>query len=242
MSKTEEIISHQSHRPWDMPEGDWVYYQEWNRLIFLHFEVSFEELRILVPSSMELDTLDGKCYISVVPFTMEKIRPRILPAVGFISNFEELNVRTYVKVDGKPGVYFLNIEAGNSLSAFVSRTLSGLPYEKARMKREKGLYYSLNKKKKFFLKAEFQVGAIVQEKTELQKWLTERYCLYVNLDEDLYRYEIHHKEWEVREILFDVLELDYRFGNIHLTEDKVICPNYSIGIEVVSWGKEIVNR
>lgn len=242
MNKIQEALSQTSHRPWEMPEGDWVYYQEWNRLIFLHFEVPFDELRALVPESMKLDALEGKYYISVVPFTMEQIRPRILPAIDFISNFDELNVRTYVKVDGKAGVYFLNIEAGNRLSAFISRTLSGLPYEKAQMKREKGLYYSLNKKKKFFLKAEFKVGSVVQEKTALQTWLTERYCLYVNLDEDLYRYEIHHKEWEIREISFDVLELDYRLGNIHLTEDNVICPNYSTGIEVVSWGREILNR
>lgn len=240
MNVIEQILSQTTHRPWDLPKEDWVYYQEWNRLLFLHFEVPYEALRALVPDELELDDFDGKYYVSVVPFTMEKIRPRCLPSVGFISNFDELNVRTYVKAKSKAGVYFLNIEAGNSLSAFVSRTLSGLPYEKAEMKREEGVYYSLNEAKQFFLKAEYTIGERVYEKTPLQIWLTERYCLYVYVNELLYRYEIHHKEWTIKEIAFDILELDYQLGDIRLTENNVVCPNYSDGIIVVSWGRQAV--
>lgn len=240
MDKIKDALFYTSHRPWGMPKGDWVYYQEWNRLIFLHFEVDYEDLRALVPSTLELDDLNGKYYISVVPFTMEKIRPRHLPSVGFISDFEELNVRTYVKVNGKSGVYFLNIEAGKTLSAKVAKGLSGLPYEKAMMKREEGYYYSLNQDKSFFLKAEFEIGEVVQKKTPLQLWLTERYCLYICDKEKVFRYEIHHKEWRLREIAFDNLELDYNFGAIHLTEKDVICPNYSEGVVVLSWAKEKV--
>lgn len=233
-----EILQAVEHRPWPLPQGKWKYYQEWNRLLFLHFEIPFEILRALVPAALELDDLDGKYYISVVPFTMEQIRPRLLPAVGFISNFDELNVRTYVKKEGKAGVYFLNIEGGKSLSVYVSKKLSGLPYEKAEMKRKQGSYTSFNAKKKFQFAARYTVGEVVQQKTPLQLWLTERYCLYVYVENTLYRYQIHHKVWELKEISFQELKVDYALPGIQLTEKEVIAPNYSEGIQVVAWSKE----
>ncbi|MEC4112542.1 YqjF family protein [Myroides pelagicus] len=241
MSKISDVLSSVEHRPWSLPQREWVYYQEWNRLLFLHFEIPFEDLRALVPEGLELDSFEGKYYISIVPFTMESIRPKFLPSVSYISDFDELNVRTYVKYGNRGGVYFLNIEAGKRLSAFVSRLLSGLPYEKAKMKRSKGQYLSLNEEKKFFFKAKFTVGKPVVEKTALQLWLTERYCLYVFDNEELFSYDIHHKEWDIKEIAFEDLVFNYRFGNIHLTEDNYICPNYSEGIIVVSWGREKVS-
>ena len=240
MKKIEAIMAAVNHRPWALPPGSWSYYQEWNRLLFLHFEVPLEVLRALVPASLELDAFEGKYYISVVPFTMEKIRPRHLPSVGFISDFDELNVRTYVVKEGKPGVYFLNIEAGKSLSAFVSRTLSGLPYEKATMKRSKGKYSSQNSKKNYQLEATYHIGEAVTHKTPLQVWLTERYCLYTYGNNRLHRYQIHHKEWELKTITFEQLKVDYQLAGIHLTEAKVISPNYSDGIQVVAWSKEKV--
>lgn len=232
------ILQQVEHRPWALPKGKWKYYQEWNRLLFFHFEVSFDVLRALVPESLELDSFDGKYYISVVPFTMEEIRPRLLPAVGFISNFDELNVRTYVVKDGKAGVYFLNIEGGKSLSVFVSKQLSGLPYEKATMKRSDGIYTSSNAKKQFQFEANYTIGNPVREKSPLQVWLTERYCLYVYVKNNLYRYQIHHKVWELKEIAFDRLKIAYDLPGIQLTEKEVIAPNYSDGIQVVAWSKE----
>lgn len=242
MNSIEEVLQSVSHRPWAIPEGQWMFYQEWNRAIFLHFEVPYDVLRKLVPEEIELDQLDGKCYVSIVPFTMENIRPRQLPAVSMVSDFDELNVRTYVKVGGKPGVYFLNIEVGKSLSAFVSRTVSGLPYEKAEMKRTADTYLSLNEKKKFFLRLKFRTSDLIQSKTILEKWLTERYCLYVYVNEELFRYEIHHKEWPIKTILFENLELEYKIGDLHLTEADVIASQYSDGLIVVSWDKEKITR
>lgn len=240
MNMIDRILQAVEHRPWPMPRERWAYYQEWNRLIFLHFEVPFDVLRALVPDALELDAFEGKYYISVVPFSMEKIRPRYLPAVGFISNFDEINVRTYVKKEGKAGVYFLNIEGGKTLSVFVSKKLSGLPYEKATMKRKEEMYTSSNAKKKFQLEANYTIGEKVQQKTPLQIWLTERYCLYVYVNNNLYRYQIHHEEWELKTIAFEQLKVDYQLAGIHLTEKNVIAPNYADGIRVVAWSKEKV--
>ena len=95
------------------------------------------------------DSFDGKYWVSIVAFTMEKIRPAYLPPFSPISNFDEINVRTYVIQDGKPGVYFINIEAGKYLSAFLSRMLSSLPYEKSQITRGDNFYRSNNSNKGF---------------------------------------------------------------------------------------------
>jgi uncharacterized protein len=177
MTPIKEILSDTSHRPFKLPEGQWVYYQEWNKALFLHWKVSFELLRKCVPSRLNIDTFEGDCYVSLVAFTMEKIRPKYLPSVGFISNFDEINVRTYIDNDNKKGVYFLNIEAGKTISTFVAKVISGLPYEKAKIYRTENLYNSQNQRKGYHLNTEFDVKQEVGNKTELDKWLTERYCL-----------------------------------------------------------------
>src|SRR5436190_5400053 len=129
MTEIDKILSDTKHRPFDIPPKDWAYYQEWNNALFLHWKVPFDALRQLVPNELNLDTFDGEVYVSLVAFTMQKIRPRNLMSFKFISDFDEINVRTYIDNGNRKGVYFLSIEAGKLLAAFIAKTLSGLPYE-----------------------------------------------------------------------------------------------------------------
>jgi hypothetical protein len=236
MTEIAEILSDTRHRPFDLPIGNWTYYQEWNKALFLHWKVPFEILRPLIHERLNLDRCEGHFYVSLVAFTMQKIRPRYLPAVKFISDFEEINVRTYIDNDGKKGVYFLNIEAGKLLSAYIAKTLSGLPYEKSNIQRSNKDYKSTNVAKDFYLDTEFEVKELLTEKTKLDNWLTERYCLYFDKDENIYRYDIHHKEWELKNVELNRLNLKYNIGEISLT-DKPDLIHYSDGIKVVSWEK-----
>lgn len=236
MSKIKDILSSTQHREYDYPKKSWVYYQEWNRVLFFHWEVPIEILDKLVPKELKIDTFNGKAYISIVPFTMENIRPKYLPAIGFISNFHEINVRTYVENNGKKGVYFLNIEAEKFLSAFVSKQLSGLPYEKATIKRTANSYQSNNPSKGFHLSVDFTIDQPIHNKSNLDKWLTERYCLYLKECEHVYRYDIHHKEWELNQIKIDRFDLAYQLGNLKIINENYFA-HYSKGIEVVAWGK-----
>ena len=73
----------------EMPKHNWSYYQEWNRAIFLHWEVELEELKPFVPDEIEIDLFKGKPWVSLVAFTMEKIRPRFLPPFSPISNLSQ---------------------------------------------------------------------------------------------------------------------------------------------------------
>lgn len=105
------ILKDIAHRPWPAPKETWQYYQEWNNAVFLHFQISFEDLLKWVPENLVLDSFEEKYYISIVAFTMKKVRPRYLPAFSPVSNFHEVNTRTYIDLKGKKGVYFLKIEA-----------------------------------------------------------------------------------------------------------------------------------
>lgn len=211
-----EILLETTHRPYAYPDTKWLYYQEWNEVLFLHYETSLEILQELVPDELTIDTFNGKAYVSVVPFKMEKIRPRYLPSVKFVSNFGEINVRTYVEKDGKKGVYFLNIEAEKYISVFISKKLSGLPYEKSDIKMEGTHYQSQNLEKEFYLNTQFSIGKDLNDKSELDLWLTERYCLYIENKKDLYRYEIHHKEWALQGVDLNQLDLNYQIKNLYL--------------------------
>ena len=235
MKVVDEIFNEISHRPYKIPKGNWIYYQEWNSVLFLHWVVPFELLRKSIPSNLNIDTFDGKCYVSLVAFTMEKIRPKFITSIAFISDFDEINIRTYTENDNKKGVYFLNIEAGKSISAFIAKVISGLPYEKANIKRTKKLYNSNNLKKGFQLSAEFEVKEEISNKTELDKWLTERYCLYLDHGNELYRYDIHHKEWEIKKVDIKSLNVNYQIGEIALNERELNLTHYSEGIKVIAW-------
>ena len=236
MKTPTKILSFKSHRDYEYPQQSWMYYQEWNRVLFLHYQVPVELLRDLIPKELTIDSFEGTAYISIVPFTMENIRPRFLPSLNFVSNFGEINVRTYVVKDGRSGVYFLNIEAEKYLSAFLSKKLSGLPYEKSNIKITGSKYISQNINKGFFLDTEYTIGEKIQNKTALDLWLTERYCLYVDNKDSLFRYEIHHEEWDLNTVQLKKLDLNYEIGKLKVTESTDLV-HYSKGVKVLAWNK-----
>ncbi len=238
MNPIDLLLSETAHRPWAMPTDPWLYYQEWNEALFLHWEVPQEWLSVLVPPTLPLDTFEGKYYVSLVPFTMQRIRPRLLPAVPLVSDFHEINLRTYIIKEGKQGVYFINIEAQKLFSAMIAKGLSGLPYEKATIKRSKGSYLASNPVKKFSLAIDFEIGKEITTKTALDAWLTERYCLYLNKGKQLYRYEIHHKAWQLQEINLQHLQLHYKIGKLTLDANSLQLAHYSKGVEVIAWKRQ----
>ncbi|MBK8698575.1 MAG: DUF2071 domain-containing protein [Saprospiraceae bacterium] len=235
------FLKQTDHRPWPMPTGNWTYYQEWNRAIFMHWQLPMNELQKFVPSGLTLDDHDGKCYISLVAFTMENIHPRYLPAVPLVSNFHEINLRTYVIRDGKAGVYFLSIEAEKLLSVCLARVLSCLPYRKALLKRDGHTYGSHNKTLSQNLHLEYVPGKPLTTKSDLDQWLTERYCLYLEKNKKIYRYDIHHETWSLREVTLPRLDLQYKVGNFILSPTTLQTCHYADGVQVVSWPRVLVD-
>ncbi|MBO9152098.1 YqjF family protein [Chitinophaga sp. GCM10012297] len=235
------LLHHNVHRPlWKTPQANWIWYQEWNRVLFFHWKVDAGLLQSLIPSGLELDTFEGQAWVSVVAFTMENIRPRFLPAVSAVSDFHEVNVRTYVRSGEDAGVYFFSLEAQKYLSVKLSRTLSGMPYETSGMQREHGekhFYRSVNKRTGNFLEADYEPGAELAEKSPLDAWLTERYYTFLDKGGRLYKYAVHHPEWRLYEPKFRHLEIRYKTGPFSLSHANLEAVHYSGGVHVIAWPK-----
>ncbi|WP_123864582.1 YqjF family protein [Chitinophaga barathri] len=234
-----QLLQHTAHRASaEMPAGNWIWYQEWNRALFFHWKVDAELMKQLIPAGLEPDILDGHAWISVVAFTMENIRPRYLPAIAMLSDFHEINVRTYVKSGEEAGVYFLSIEAQKYLSVKLSRSLSGLPYETAGMERKYGerhFYRSVNKRTGNILEADYTTGPELAAKTPLDKWLTERYYLFLDKGGRWYKYAIHHAEWRLYAPEFSALRISYNTGPFNLHHTNLAAVHYSDGVKVIAW-------
>lgn len=202
------ILQEVAHRPWPLPAGRWVMAQEWRDLMFAHWPVSVEILRMHVPPGLEIDTNQGQAWLAVVPFLMSGVRLRYLPAIPGTSEFPELNLRTYVKRDGKPGVWFFSLDAANSLAVAVARSWFQLPYFRARMRCEEDSGWIEYESKRIhdgaadvLFRGRYRgVGNAFRPKPgSLEHFLVERYCLYsVNQDPKLLRGEIHHPPWELQ--------------------------------------------
>ena len=208
------ILDAVAHRPWDMPASPWVMTQTWHDLLFAHWPLDPQQLRAKIPPAFELDTHDGQAWLGVVPFHMTNVGPRGFPALPWISAFPELNVRTYVRVGDRPGVYFFSLDAGSQVAVQAARTLLNLPYYSAAMTvdpRESGIaYHSQREDAPIATLVTMATAAAFTAtygpdgapffamKGSLEYFLTERYCLY-HLDHRgvPYRLEIHHPPWRL---------------------------------------------
>ena len=110
-------------------------YQNWRHLLFLHWEYDPAVIQATLPPGLHVDTFASRAYVGLVPFYMRDVRPRFLPGIPGISNFLELNLRTYAYNDqGMPGVWFYSLEANQWLAVQVAKKFFGLPYHYADMK------------------------------------------------------------------------------------------------------------
>src|SRR5262245_10344675 len=126
-------LSRLDHRPWAIPERAWRWRQSWCDLLFAHWPVPSAALRRFVPPGLELQEFDGTAWLGLIPFRMTGVMRRPLPDLPWISAFAELNIRTYVVRDGKPGVWFLSLDASNALAVWAAQRFFHLPYYHARM-------------------------------------------------------------------------------------------------------------
>ncbi len=196
-----------THRPWPMPDGPWLMTQTWNDLLFAHWPVAADRLRSLVPHAFELDLFEERAWLGIVPFNMTNVSPRGVPSLPWVSEFPELNVRTYVRVGDRPGVYFFSLDAGNALAVKTARALLNLPYFTATMKvtrQGESISYDSSRTDPAgaarFEAAYRPIGAAFEPRHgSLEYFLTERYCLY-HLDHSgrPYRLEIHHAPWALQ--------------------------------------------
>jgi uncharacterized protein YqjF (DUF2071 family) len=186
------------------PSGWPVMYQMWGKLLFLHWPIAAELLQPLIASGLRLDTFEGRAWVSVSPFTMWGIRPIFFPPLPVLSQSHELNVRTYVHVEGVPGVWFFSLDASNALAVLGARLSLGLPYFRARMRLQEhhaDIHFTSTRMHPGASAAQFEgtwsrgEPLLSPPPDTLDFFLVERYCLYTTRRGQLYRVRIFHRPW-----------------------------------------------
>jgi uncharacterized protein YqjF (DUF2071 family) len=116
--------------------GEPLFLADWVDTLMLHLEVDPAALQQATP--FPLDLFNGRAFVSLVFFTMRRMRPRLGGRIGEwllrpIATHEFLNVRTYVECNGEPGIHFLAEWLPNAFSVRIGPPVFGLPYRLGRM-------------------------------------------------------------------------------------------------------------
>ena len=178
-------------------------FQEWRELLFLHWEYPVAEIQATLPKDLLVDTFAGKAYLGIVPFFMCNVRPPFLPTVRRISNFMELNVRTYVHdAAGVPGVWFYSLDANQPLAVKIARRFFHLPYEHAAMESTRTKsgalrFCSTRAGSAATTVFEYAPGGELSAAApgSLEFFLIERYRLYANANGRLSRGAVFHEPY-----------------------------------------------
>jgi len=224
------------HRPWPLPAQPWTMGQTWQNLLSAHWRFAHDELRPHVPEPLELEEYDGSAWVGLTPFRVAGLRVRGVPPLPMLSSFLELNCRTYVRRDDRPGIWFFSLDASSRLAVEAARRSYKLPYRHARMGVRDGRFSA----KPDGLQASFQAryagaGDVFQaQQGTLEHFLTERYCLYG--DDGRLRADIHHPPWPLQEA--DATVEEHGISPVAL-EGEPLC-HFASRQDVVVWRPEPV--
>ncbi|MBT2644060.1 DUF2071 domain-containing protein [Bacillus sp. ISL-41] len=196
----------QSHRPYPLPDMNWVMTQEWHHTLFVHWPVPAASLREHVPKELEVDTFDGSAWIGIVPFQVKNTRGKFTPAIPFFSYYLEVNVRTYVKYGPRTGVYFFSLDADHLLAVLGAKAIFGLNYKQANISFQEKKHFEMSSRRvqaavgnaKMELRYVPETQVFFASPGTLEHWLTERYCLWTKRGSKLIRGDIHHTKWELQ--------------------------------------------
>jgi uncharacterized protein YqjF (DUF2071 family) len=178
--------------------------QTWHDVLFAHWAVDPRTVRSRIPSELQLDVTADGAWLGIVAFEITGLRPRGVPRLPGVSSFPEVNVRTYVRLDDRPGVYFFSLDAGSRLAVHAARRALHLPYHRAAMaieRRGNRVRFSSDRDAGL-VRARLDVlygpsGDVFRARPgTLEHLLIERYCLFARDDRrQLYRLDIHHPPW-----------------------------------------------
>lgn len=238
------------HRPWPLPRRRWTWRQSWRDLLFAHWPVPSAVVRRLVPAELSVDEFEGVTWVGIVPFQMAGVMRRPLPDLPWVSAFPELNLRLYVERDGRPGVWFISLDAANPLAVWAARKFFYLPYFDARMSvvENAGMIEYRSDRKSA---SPVRFAACYRPTSEpyeakpgtLEHWLTERYCLYAKAPNGtLWRAEVHHLPWPLQtaEAVIEINEVALPHG--FALDGPPALLHFSKRLDVVVWDPEPVTE
>jgi uncharacterized protein len=209
--------------------------------------VPVSALRALVPPSIEIQELAGTSWVGVVPFRMTGVMVRPLPDLPGVSAFPELNLRLYVERDGKPGVWFVSLDATNALAVWAARRFFDLPYFRADMTtRDDGqrIHYVCHRRGGgVTFKGTYGpiAGPVRAQPGTVEHFLTERYCLYAQArDGTILRTNIHHRPWPLQAATAEIDENTVGHAQGIALPGAPALLHFSRQLDVVVWSPEPV--
>jgi len=206
------------HRPWMPPDSPWLLSQNWNDLLFAHFAVDAPTLRQMVPDALTLDLYDRVGWVTIAAFCTSHLRPSGIPPLPGLSFFPQLTLRTYVTLQGKPGLLYLSVDAANLSAVWLARVFFRMQYwhasmqvsgatiqarkaeEKAIHLRSSRLHGPRGENGPAKLDVQYcpEGEARLAGRGSLEEFLTERYCVYSWNRRKIYRTEVHHQPWSLQ--------------------------------------------
>jgi uncharacterized protein YqjF (DUF2071 family) len=190
------------------PPGPSLLRQTWGDQLFLHWRTRVEVLRPLIPAPLAIDTHEGGAWVGITPVTVIDSHPSFVPPLPWVSGFDQVNVQTYVHLDGVPGVWFFSLDVGSPVAAMAGRTFFRLPFHDADVCHElDGKRVHVRSRRgpdapAAAFSATWTPDADVFEADPgtVEFFWVERYCLYTAEEGRLYRARLHHEPWPLRRV------------------------------------------
>jgi hypothetical protein len=230
---------------WPSDQKGWIMRQTWEHLLFAHWVVPFDVLRKLVPDSLQIDTFEGQAWVSIIPFMMTGVRLRGLPPIPFTTTFPEINVRTYVKLGQKSGIYFLSLDASKPMITAIAKQWYRLPYARAAMQvvqEREGLHFQSRRWGKpdgaeaFHASYRPVSDCFFAESGTLEYWLTERYTLFCECSRSkkIFHADVYHEPWRLQKASLELQENTMTHAAFSL-EGAPQLALYARGVQSLVW-------
>jgi len=232
-------------------KGEPLFYADWLRAVFIHYEVDADALQRDVP--FDLDLHDGSAYVSLVAFTLRNMRPRLggkLAAFLFkpIATHEFLNVRAYVRHRGETGIYFLAEWLANPFSVRIGPPAFGLPYRLGRFQyrhnHENGALHGLvaapdnSSRLKYSATIDPGLPFAPCDRDSRDEFLMERYTAFTARNSTRRFFRIWHPPWPQTAIDISAPDTSLLTQNWAWFKDaRLIGANYSPGVNDVWMGR-----
>lgn len=179
--------------------------QQWRDLAYIHWRYDPATVQALLPPGLDVDTFEGSAWVGLIPFSMRGITLPRMPAVPYFGSFPEINVRTYVRHNGIPGVWFFSLDVNRLIPAVVARTTYLLPYCWGRAaNRIEGNVFRSTVERRWPSRAHssttVEIGHAIPQSDELSVFLSARWGLYSRgLFGGLMYAPVDHEPWPLHE-------------------------------------------
>jgi len=253
-----QLLAQTQHRPFPIPTGPWFSPQLWEHVLFYNIPVSPEALQATLPPGMQVDTFEDQAWVSLVPFQLSlSLRGLPYELWPFWPNglwpirFNELNVRTYVRVNNQPGIYFYSLDADDAFAVLMARWLFRLNYYHTRMQVSVSDMHQVafasvcpspsGDRRRFDATYQPSGPVFTPEQGTLADWLTSRWNFFCpNGANTFIRGDIHHEAWPLQpaeaQFAQNTLMTD------HGLPDAIGEPTlyYARRVHVLAWPKTVI--